>query len=61
MKFDDLKTGDIFVLGDTIYMRTNNSNWYEYDNVIILCGKRTGELVNFNYDDEVQIIEEILK
>ena len=60
MVFEDLKTGDIFVSNDTIYMRTNNSINY-YDNAIILYGVRKGTLVRFCCDDEVESIEEYIK
>lgn len=57
MLFKDLKTGNIFVSNNTIYMRTNNSINY-YDNAIMLYGVRKGTLVRFFYDDEVELIEE---
>lgn len=59
MRFEDLKTGDIFVLNGIKYMRTNNFVDY-YDNAIILYSKRKGRLVKFYYGDEIEFVEEYL-
>lgn len=56
MKFEELKTGDIFVLDGVMYMRTDN-NTDSYDNAIILYGNCKGVLVNFYYNDEVDFVE----
>ena len=56
MKFEELKTGDIFVLDGVMHMRTDN-NTDGYDNAIILYGNCKGVLVDFYYNDEVDFVE----